>query len=73
MLNCFWIKSPIKENYSGALSFVKNIKLNGLVKSAYLLVSAVGLYEALINDQKVGDRGFTPGFTSYDKRGIQYQ
>lgn len=69
----YWIKSPIDDQYSGALRFEKNISLNGLVSSANLLVSAVGLYEVLINEQKVGDRVFTPGFTSYNKRGIQYQ
>ncbi len=69
----YWIKSPIDNQYSGALRFEKNISLNGLVSSANLLVSAVGLYEVLINEQKVGDRVFTPGFTSYNKRGIQYQ
>lgn len=69
----YWIKAPIDNHYSGALRFEKNISLNGLVLSANLLVSAVGLYEVLINEQKVGDRVFTPGFTSYNKRGIQYQ
>lgn len=43
------------------------------VISAKVTISSVGLYELCINDQKVGNRVLTPGFTSYNKRGIQYQ
>lgn len=72
MNNC-WIAAPIKESYCGAISFIKEFDFKKEVQSAYLSISAVGLYEVLINNRKVGNRAFTPGFTSYDKRGIQYQ
>lgn len=68
-----WIKAPWSEDYCGALSFVKKFTADKQVSEAYLEVSAVGLYEAYINGLKVGDRVFTPGFTSYNKRGIQFQ
>lgn len=68
-----WVKSPLNEKYSGALSFIKNYCLKSVVKSATVEISAIGLYELHINNQKVGNRVLTPGFTSYDKRGVQYQ
>ncbi|RKR79990.1 calcineurin-like phosphoesterase family protein [Mucilaginibacter gracilis] len=42
------------------------------VKSAKLYITALGLYEATLNNTKVGNAYFTPGFTSYNKR-LQYQ
>ncbi len=68
-----WIKSPGSEKYAGAISFVRKVKLRDMVSSAKAIVSSVGLYELLINEKKVGNRVLTPGFTSYNKRGIQYQ
>ena len=66
-----WIKSP-KSTKNEAITFSKEIKINKTVSTAILKVSAMGLYEAEINGKKVGDRVFTPGFTSYHNR-IQYQ
>lgn len=40
---------------------------DGLV-SARLYITALGLYEARLNGQRVGDQLFTPGWTSYDHR-----
>ena len=68
-----WIKSPKKEKYAGAISFVRKLQLQGVVTAARMMVSSVGLYELQINEKKVGNRVLTPGFTSYNKRGIQYQ
>lgn len=42
------------------------------VKSAFLYLSARGVYEAFLNGKRVGDFVFAPGWTSYEKR-IQYQ
>ncbi|MCC6616583.1 MAG: glycoside hydrolase family 78 protein [Anaerolineae bacterium] len=42
------------------------------VTSARLYITAHGLYEAWLNDQRVGDQVFTPGYTPYDKQ-LQYQ
>ncbi len=68
-----WVKSPLNEKYSGALSFIKELNIHKDIVSAKVKVSAVGLYELHINNQKIGNRVLTPGFTSYDHRGIQYQ
>jgi alpha-L-rhamnosidase len=42
------------------------------VASAWLYVSAMGLYEMELNGKRVGDEYFTPGWTAYDFR-YQYQ
>ena len=42
------------------------------IASARLYVTSHGLYEIEINGKRVGDRLFTPGWTSYNKR-LQYQ
>ena len=68
-----WIKSPRSEKYTGAISFVKKIRLEDQAIAAKVCVSSVGVYELKINEQKVSNRVLTPGFTSYNKRGIQYQ
>lgn len=61
--------------------FQKEFKLSGVIQnetgenailSARLYVTAFGLYEVSINEQRVGDFYFTPGWTSYHKR-LQYQ
>ena len=42
------------------------------VRSARLYITSLGLYEAYLNGQRVGDQLFTPGWTSYRRR-LQYQ
>ncbi len=42
------------------------------VASARILATAMGIYELQLNGQKVGDRYFAPGFTSY-KTSLMYQ
>lgn len=42
------------------------------IKSAFVNITAHGLYEAFINGKKMGDAVLTPGWTSYNKR-LQYQ
>lgn len=44
--------------------FQQKLKINN-VKKATLNITALGLYEAQINGEKVGDALFTPGFTYY--------
>ena len=50
-----WIKSPSHTDYSGALSFTKKFSSYKTIQSATLAVSAVGLYEARINNKKIGN------------------
>jgi alpha-L-rhamnosidase len=52
--------------------FRKTFRLDGEVRSARAYVTALGLYEAEINGQKITDEIFTPGWTSYKER-LQYQ
>lgn len=47
-------------------------RLEKPVRTARLLITAHGLYEAWLNGQRVGDQLFTPGYTAYNER-LQYQ
>ena len=49
-----------------------SFNLTGPVASARLHVTALGLYEARLNGQRVGDAFLTPGWTDYDQR-VLYQ
>ena len=42
------------------------------IRTAELTITALGLYEAEINGQRVGDLHFSPGWTDYTKR-VQFQ
>ena len=50
----------------------RSFELDPGVRSARLYVTALGLYEAYVNGNRVGDDLFTPGWTSYNSR-LQYQ
>ena len=50
----------------------KRFTIAGEMISARLYVTALGLYEAYINGQRVGDDIFAPGWTDYTQR-VQYQ
>lgn len=72
-----WISDPSytfteKKVSPVPMLFRKKIQIHGRVEKARLYMSALGIYEAQINTQKVGDRYFAPGFTSY-KHEMQYQ
>ena len=69
-----WIKSSIwfSEVYHPSPMFRKEFNLGKEIASARLYVSSLGLYEAEINGEKVGDQVLTPGWTSFHSR-VQYQ
>jgi len=50
----------------------REFQVKGNIKSARAYITCLGLYEAEINGQRIGDEVFTPGWTSYSKR-LQYQ
>ena len=52
--------------------FRKHISITREVKSARLYITACGLYEALLDGEKIGNFCLAPGHTDYRKR-IQYQ
>ncbi|NLZ80185.1 MAG: family 78 glycoside hydrolase catalytic domain [Clostridiales bacterium] len=55
-----------------SLNVKKDLYIDKPIKSANLLASARGFYNAYINGEKVGEDFFNPGFTDYRLR-IQYQ
>ncbi len=69
-----WIRSSIRftEVYHPSPIFRKEFNLGREIASARLYISSLGLYEAEINGEKVGDLLLTPGWTSYHSR-VQYQ
>lgn len=52
--------------------YSKKVSLDGKVKSAILYISSCGVYETYVNDGKIGNDLFAPGWTSYNHQ-IQYQ
>jgi len=50
----------------------KEFSLDKKIKSARIYATALGLYKLKLNNKKVTDFLFTPGWTSYNKR-LQYQ
>lgn len=50
----------------------KAFRIDGRIREARIYATALGLYELTLNGSRVGDRYFTPGWTSYRKR-LQYQ
>lgn len=52
--------------------FRKEITTNKPIARARLYATAMGIYEAELNGQKLGEQYFAPGFTSY-KSYLQYQ
>ena len=69
--NASWITSQ-KTPIGSAVFFYKNFSFSKKIKSAKMLVSAVGVYELFINSQKIDHCEFKPGITSYKNR-LQYQ
>ena len=66
-----WICSPIDIGEVCPI-FSKDIRVSQSIKKAELTISATGVYEARINNRRVGDFIFAPGLTSYKSR-LQYQ
>ena len=66
-----WITTK-EDRGMAATVFQKTFALSKTIKKAVLHASGLGLYEAHLNGERVGDARFTPGFTSYRKR-TQYQ
>ncbi len=50
----------------------KPFTVRGRVASARLYATAIGLYECYLNDRRVGDDVFSPGWTDYTRR-VQVQ
>ena len=69
--NAKWIASPV-DTGAAAVILQTSFKREKEIRKATLSVSAMGLYNAFLNGEKVGVAVLTPGWTAYDQR-IQYQ
>ena len=63
-LNAPFIKPENKEIFSPI--FVKKFEIKNKIKKARLYITGLGLYQAYINNKKVGNAYLTPGFNDYD-------
>ena len=59
-----FIKPKNKKIYSPI--FIKNFDITEKIKRARLYITGLGLYQAYINNNKVGKAFLTPGFNDYD-------
>ena len=66
-----WIR-PVTDLGDIAPVFRKKWKVEGKVSKAELLLTALGVYDAYLNGQRVSDYVLAPGWTVYEKR-LQYQ
>ena len=66
-----WIKPTVPMGDLAPV-FCKTFDLTREIKEASLFITALGVYEATLNGQRVGEFVLAPGWTSYEKR-LQYQ
>ena len=59
-----FIKPKNKEIFSPI--FIKDFEIKKEIKKARLYITGLGLYQAFINNNKVGNAYLTPGFNDYD-------
>ena len=67
-----WITHGLDKEDTSSPIFTKTFTVSRPVSGARLYATALGLYEAAVNGEKVDDAFFAPGWTSYHKR-LQYQ
>lgn len=62
-----WIKG-CEKNLRGGTVFLKNFRCAAKAEKAILEIAALGVYEAKLNGERVGDFILAPGWTSYSNR-----
>ncbi len=72
-----WISDPTysfteKKVSPVPLTFRRQLRLEKEVASAHIYATALGIYDLYLNGNRVGNRYFAPGFTSYQHQ-LQYQ
>ncbi|MFA5341585.1 MAG: family 78 glycoside hydrolase catalytic domain, partial [Clostridia bacterium] len=68
-----WITTDMAQDDYSARIFQRTVKFDKKVIKAFFHVTALGLYEAYVNNKRVGkDYKFLPGYTHYARR-VQYQ
>ncbi|MBP2058255.1 alpha-L-rhamnosidase [Lactobacillus colini] len=63
--NAKWIANENKDIQNTL--FKKDFETTSTIKCARLYITALGLYEAYLNGEKVGNEYLAPGLTAYDK------
>ena len=66
-----WIR-PSQDMEEVCPVFVREFQTEKGIKKAQLAVTAMGVYEAKLNGERVGDFILAPGWTAYETR-LQYQ
>ena len=67
-----WITHGFEKEETESPVFTKTVTVSKPVAKARVYASALGLYEAELNGEKLDNTYFAPGWTSYHKR-LQYQ
>ncbi|CUH97044.1 hypothetical protein P22_3170 [Propionispora sp. 2/2-37] len=67
-----WITHTLANNEEACPILRRHFTVKQAIRSARIYATALGLYELNLNDRRVGDAYFTPGWTSYHNR-LQYQ
>lgn len=68
-----WITNSFNSKDTACPTYIKNFILKDKkIKKARLYITALGIYEVKINDKKVSENYFAPGWTSYQNR-VEYQ
>ena len=67
-----WITHGLDKEDTASPIFTKTFTVSKPVAKARLYATALGLYEAEVNGEKIDNAYFAPGWTSYRKR-LQYQ
>ncbi len=66
-----WLKPAIEMGEVCPL-YKRSFSSHGKIQKARLFITALGVYEAFLNETRIGDYVLAPGWTSYAKR-LQYQ
>ena len=67
-----WISAVATEGAEGIPLFRKKFNLSKKPAKATLYATSLGVYDAYINSQRVGNDEMKPGWTDYDKRVLYY-
>ena len=62
-----WIKG-CEKNLRGGTVYLKNFRCAAKAEKAMLEITALGVYEAKLNGERIGDFILAPGWTSYSNR-----
>lgn len=67
-----WITHPYADEEEACAVFVRAFRTDKKILRARAYISALGIYRAELNGERIGDICFAPGWTAYQER-LQYQ